>query len=131
LHDLSSAIARHFPALEVRSCFLTLYPEQPGSSNSSSQLVLAYTESGAFQKFENAAARRTDLARWLLDSGVSGAFYVAALFSEERVLGYALLDLGNREGIVYEALREFLSAALRGIALHTRSRQTDAPPALA
>ena len=73
--------------------------------------------------------RSADLPRWLLDSGVSGAFYVATLFSGERVLGYALIDLGAREGVVYEALREFLSAAVRSIVLNARSRQTDAPPA--
>ena len=127
VRDLADAINRHFPALGVRSCFLTLFPDHPNATN---QLVLAYTEGAEFSSLESASARRTDLARWLLDSGVSSAFYVAALFTDDRVLGYALLDLGNREGVVYEALREFLSAALRGIALHARSRQTDAPPAM-
>ena len=125
LPELSAAIAEHFPALGIRSCFLILYPEQPSGS---AQLALAYTEGAPYAQLASASARRTGLPRWLLDSGVSSAFYVATLFSDERVLGYALLDLGNREGVVYEALREFLSAALRGIALHARSRQTDAPP---
>jgi hypothetical protein len=65
----------------------------------------------------------------LLDSGAAGSFYVATLFSEEQVYGYVLLDLGTREGVVYEALREFLSAALRGVALTAHARITDSPPA--
>jgi hypothetical protein len=125
LTQLEAAVAQHFPSLGVRSCFISLYAEHPSAPN---QLALAYTAGTAFQSRDAAAARRVDLPRWLLDSGASGAFYVATLFSEERVLGYALLDLGAREGIVYEALREFLNAAIRSIALNARSRQTDAPP---
>ena len=125
LRQLESAIAEHFPALGLRSCFISLYAEHPSAPN---QLAIAYTEATSFQSYDAAAARRADLPRWLLDSGVSAAFYVATLFSDERVLGYALLDLSAREGVVYEALREFLSAAVRNIALNARSRQTDAPP---
>jgi hypothetical protein len=51
------------------------------------------------------------------------------VFSDERVLGYVLLDLGTREGVVYEALREFLSAALRGAVLNDRTPSTETPPA--
>ncbi len=127
VHDLSAAIAQHFPALGIRSCFVALQPEDKHAPR---KLAIAYTEGAPFANLDAAAARRQDLARWLLDAGASNAFYVGALFSEERVLGYVLLDLGNREGIVYEALREFLSAAVRGIALHARSRATDAPPPL-
>ena len=128
LPELRAAIAEHFPTLGIRSAFVVLYPEQ---GNGESKLAIAFTEGAPFEDFAAADARRNDLPRWLLDAGVSTAFYAAALFSEERVLGYALLDLGSAEGVVYEALREFLSAALRGIALHTRSRVTDAPPPLA
>ena len=125
LSQLQAAVLRHFPALGVQSCFISLYAEH---SSARDQLAVAYTAGTPFQHQDAAAARRADLPRWLLDSGVSGAFYVATLFSGERVLGYALIDLGAREGIVYEALREFLSAAVRGIVLNARSRQTDAPP---
>ncbi len=127
VRDLSAAIAQHFPGLGIRSCFVVLQPEQEHAPR---QLALAYTEGKSSTDLDATAARRHDLARWLLDSGTSSGLYVAALFSEDRALGYTLLDLGNREGIVYEALREFLSAAVRGIALHARSRTTDAPPPL-
>ena len=127
LADLSGVIAQHFPALGIRSCFLVLYPE---TGRDGAKLALAYTEGAPDADRRNAPPHRTDSVRRLLDAGVSTAFYVGALFSEEGVLGYVLLDLSNREGIVYEALREFLSAAVRGIALDTRSRKTDAPPPL-
>ncbi len=127
ISQLQRAVAEHFPGLGVRSCFVSLYAEHPSAPN---LLAVSFTEGAEFRGYAAAAARRSDLPRWLLDDGVSGAFYVATLFSDERVLGYALLDLGAREGIVYEALREFLSATVRNIALNARSRQTDAPPAL-
>lgn len=125
LRDLSAAIAESFPALGIRSCFLALRADRPGARD---ELALAYTEGSDFSDFHDASARRGDLPRFLLDAGAAGAFYVSALCSEQRVLGYALLELGDHEGLVYEAVREFLSAAVRGIALHERTRRTDAPP---
>ncbi|HEY3665416.1 MAG TPA: substrate-binding domain-containing protein, partial [Polyangiaceae bacterium] len=125
LQQLAAAVAQHFPALGVRACFVSLYAEHPSAPN---HLAVTYVEGAAFADYDAAAARRSDLPRWLLDSGASTAFYVSTLFSEERVLGYALLDLGAREGVIYEALREFLNAAVRSIAASARSRQTDAPP---
>jgi hypothetical protein len=125
LRQLEAAVAQYFPALGVRACFVSLYAEHPSAPN---HLAVTYVEGSAFADYDAAAARRSDLPRWLLDSDASTAFYVATLFSEERVLGYALLDLSAREGVIYEALREFLNAAVRSIALGARSRQTDAPP---
>ena len=96
--------------------------DEPGS------LAIAFADPKSLD-LDAASRRRQDLPRWLLDAGVASAFYVATVFSDERVLGYILLDLGAREGVVYEALREFLSAALRGAALSERARITEAPPA--
>jgi hypothetical protein len=121
---LAAAVAEYFPALGIRSCFLVL---NGGRAGEPGRLAVAYAESG-FRDLEAASRRRLDLPRWLLDAGVAGSFYVATVFSEDRVLGYALLDLGTREGVVYEALREFLGAALRGAALNERARITLAPP---
>ncbi len=125
LPHMASAVTEHFPALGIRSCFLILNghrPDEPGT------LAIAHGDS-EFLDLGAARRGRLDLPRWLLDAGVSRAFYVSTLFSDERVLGYVLMDLGTREGVVYEALREFLSAALRGAALSARARTTEAPPA--
>ncbi|MEP7048973.1 MAG: substrate-binding domain-containing protein [Pseudomonadota bacterium] len=125
--QLQRAVAEHFPKLGVRSCFVSLYAEHPSAPN---QLAVSYTSASEFPAYKAAAARRSDLPRWLLDNGVADGFYFSTLFSEERVLALVLLDLGTREGIVYEALREFLNAAVKNISLHARSRKTDAPPPL-
>ena len=125
LPHLAAAVAEHLPALGIRSCFLMLNgrrSDEPGS------LAIAFADPKSLD-LDAASRRRQDLPRWLLDAGVASAFYVATVFSDERVLGYILLDLGAREGVVYEALREFLSAALRGAALSERARITEAPPA--
>jgi DNA-binding LacI/PurR family transcriptional regulator len=121
---LAAAVAEHFPALGIRSCFLAL---NAGRSDEPGTLAVSYAEP-PFTDLEGARRRRLDLPRWLLDGGAADSFYVATVFSDERVLGYVLLDLGTREGVVYEALREFLGAALRGAALNERARITLAPP---
>jgi DNA-binding LacI/PurR family transcriptional regulator len=122
---LASAVAEYFPALSIKSCFLALHN---GRSDEPDKIALAFADP-EFRELDAASRRRLDLPRWLLDTGVASSFYVATLFSDDRVFGYVLLDLGTREGVVYEALREFLSAAVRGAALNERARVTDAPPA--
>jgi DNA-binding LacI/PurR family transcriptional regulator len=125
IDQLRRAVAEHFPTLGVRSCFVSLEAEQPSAP---AQLAVWYTAAGEFPGSPAAAARRSDLPRWLLDNGVADGLYVSTLFSEERVLGHVLLDLSAREGTIYEALRDFLNAAVKNISLNARSRRTDAPP---
>jgi phosphoserine phosphatase RsbU/P len=123
LTHMVSSVAEHFHALGIRSCFVILnghHTDEPAT------LSVAHP---ALLDLDAAQRRRSDLPRWLLDGGASDAFYVSTVFSDERVLGYVLLDLGTREGVVYEALREFLSAALRGAQLSARARPTEAPGA--
>jgi len=114
LANMATAVTEYFPALGIRSCFLSL----TGPSEHESRLAVAYSDA-QFPELEVAGHRQLDLPRYLLDAGVAGSFYVSTVFTDERVMGYVLLDLGAREGVVYEALREFLSAALRGAALRT------------
>jgi hypothetical protein len=108
LEQIEHTVSEHLPELGIDSCFLAL--TGPGGAESGT-LAVAFARP-PFQDFDAARRRRLDLPRWLLDAGVSSALYVSTVFSDERVLGYVLLDLGARDGVVYEALRAFLSAAL-------------------
>ena len=119
LANMATAVTEHFPALGIKSCFLSLN----GDDDQESSLAVAYAEP-AFAGLDAAHHRQLDLPRYLLDAGVAGSFYVSTGFTDERVMGYVLLDLGAREGVVYEALREFLSAALRGAALRARAAES-------
>lgn len=121
LGNMASAVTEHFPALGIRSCFLSLNGRVGGES----ELAVSYSATPV-EGLSAAQHRRLDLPRYLLDAGVTGSFYVSTVFTEDRVMGYVLLDLGAREGVVYEALREFLSAALRGAALRARAETTEA-----
>lgn len=44
-------------------------------------------------------------------------YIVEPLFFKEHQLGFALLEMGPRQGVIYEALRDQLSAALKGALL--------------
>jgi len=118
---LAAAVTQHFPALGIKSCFLSVKrPDEHGS-----QLAIAYSDR-QFPELEAARHRQLDLPRYLLEHGAANSFYVSTVCTEDEVLGYVLLDLGACEGIVYEALREFLSAALRSA--HSRITATAAKP---
>ena len=120
LSHMATAVTEHFPALGIRSCFLSLI----GNTGEENRLAVSYSDTSV-AGLDAANHRQLDLPRYLLDSGVAGSFYVSTVFTDDRVMGYVLLDLGAREGVVYEALREFLSAALRGAALSTRARAAE------
>jgi hypothetical protein len=108
LAQTEQAVSEHLPELGIGCCFLALRGPRDAEAS-----TLAVAFAGApFQDFDAAHCRRLDLPRWLLDAGVSTALYVSTVFSDDRVLGYLLLDLGARDGVVYEALRAFMSAAL-------------------
>jgi len=122
--QLQAAVAEHFPLLGIKSCYLALYG---ADIESPSELLIAYNENARPLRLESNERRPRFLPRKLLDAGVAKGFYVATVYSAERVLGYLLLDLGKRDGVVYEALREFLNAALRGVELNRLSRATQPP----
>lgn len=115
LGQIERTVSEHLPELGIGCCFLAL----TGPSDGSGALAVAFA-GPPFQDFDGARQRRLDLPRWLLDAGVSSALYVSTVFSDDRVLGYVLLDLGARDGVVYEALRAFLSAALGAAELRSR-----------
>ncbi|HEY6080127.1 MAG TPA: SpoIIE family protein phosphatase, partial [Polyangiaceae bacterium] len=120
VESLPRALADRLPALGIRSCFLSLY-EGWGQPPESSRLIVAY-DGGRLLELPPGGLVFDTLA--LGPSGMLNerrrAMVVEPLFFENTQLGFALFELGPRRRVVYELLRELVSAALHGAALIRR-----------
>ena len=111
--SMVESVAAHFPRLGIPSAFLSLY--EPGVAPAeTSRLILAYDPT---RPAEPANSSRDFVSRELAPAGVlptwrRTTFVLEALFFKEEQLGFVLLEMGPREGAVYEALRDQISGAL-------------------
>jgi hypothetical protein len=112
---LVQTVAEQFPRLGITGCYLSLYQgdEVPAKQ---SKLVLAFNTDGLLKPASGRDIFPTrELApRELLPLEREHAYVVEPLFFKQDQLGFALFELGPGEGRVYEALRNQISAALKG-----------------
>ena len=106
---------RCFPELGIRSCFVLRYigAQVPAIS---SRLVLAYDSAQPLppskdEPFSTAQLLPPEL---LADSPELRNFVVAPLFFKAEVLGFVMIEFDVTQMFAYEALRDLLSAALKG-----------------
>ncbi len=124
--SLVRAAAARLPRLRIQSCYMSLY-ERGEPTAESSRLVLSYDAGRppASEHLEDSApepegelvfpSRQLAPRGTLPDRRVT--FVVQPLFFKEDQLGFVLFEMGPREGTIYEALREQISAALKGALL--------------
>jgi len=122
--ELADEIAYQLPTAGIPGCYLSLYegeeipPEQ-------SKLFLAYDEKG---RVELEPSGQRFLSRQLVPEGLLPrerryTMMVESLYFSEDQLGFALFEIGPREGAdrsgrrVYEVLREHLASALKRVLL--------------
>jgi signal transduction histidine kinase len=115
--SLAQAAVEQLPRLGIRGFYLSLYERPASPAAPASRLLLAYDAArGAF-----APADPVFPSRALVPDGAlperRASFVLAPLFFEEEQLGFALFEMGPREGAIYESLREQISAALKGALL--------------
>jgi DNA-binding LacI/PurR family transcriptional regulator/signal transduction histidine kinase len=113
--SLVHAVAEQFPKLGINSCYLSLYEgrTQPAPD---SRLILAFDERrppGADPVGVLFPSRQL-VPAGLLPSDRRYTYIVEPLFFKEDQLGFALFEMGPPEGGVYEAVRDQISAALKG-----------------
>jgi signal transduction histidine kinase/AraC-like DNA-binding protein len=129
---LADVLAERLPRIGITRCYLALYDEAPSRLTSrnggrdgasedpkaplaQSRLVLAYTEQGRValqpggQRFPSRQLAPDGL---LPDRRCS--FVMEPLYFREEQIGFALLEIGPRDGTVYEVLRAQISSALKG-----------------
>ena len=123
LDSLPRSLSERLPALGITSCFLALY-EGWGSPPASSRLIVAYDRSRLLELPEGGLPFATkDLVPPEMLQARRRAMVVEPLFFENTPLGFALFELGPRRRVVYELLRELVSAALHGAQLMRRVAQ--------
>jgi DNA-binding LacI/PurR family transcriptional regulator/serine phosphatase RsbU (regulator of sigma subunit) len=128
---LTGAIAHQLPRLAIPSAWMALYDDPAGlTADTPVRLVLSYDAEPALDKetagsdaapIAGATMPAVDLLSALYDKVARRASVVVEpLFFHERPLGCLLLEMGPREGMVYESLAEQVSSALEGARLVTR-----------
>jgi DNA-binding LacI/PurR family transcriptional regulator/serine phosphatase RsbU (regulator of sigma subunit) len=120
LESLPRSLADRLPALGIRSCFIALY-DSWGNPAPSSRLIVAYDRGQLLEVPPGGLLFDTlDLAPPRMLAERRRAMVIEPLFFENAQLGFALLELGPRRRVVYELLRELVSAALHGAELMRR-----------
>jgi signal transduction histidine kinase/DNA-binding LacI/PurR family transcriptional regulator/ActR/RegA family two-component response regulator len=140
--ELLVVIARELPKLGIPGCHLALYEGQRVGSSTAmpcwleegqpappewSRLILSYDEKG--QAVLDTGGQRFPSFQLMPENRLPSercySFVAEPLFFGEHHLGFVLLEMGPREGGIYEALRGQLSSALEGALLVQRMREQE------
>jgi DNA-binding LacI/PurR family transcriptional regulator len=139
VRPLLRALADQFPRLGIPGAWLALFDvteQQPGAT---ARLALAYDEAASAQGGAAATLPADDAATSFTTADlIPDAFRpqdrrlvlaVEPLFFNARPLGYLVLELGPRDGLVYVTLAEQVSSALEGARLQDAivNKSTRAP----
>jgi len=115
---LMKLLTLELPGLGIQSCFLSLYDEK-GDNPAWSRLILAFVGKERLSLDQNGMRFPT---RQLVPPGMLPedrrfAFDVEALYFQEEQIGFAMFEIGPRDGDVYATLRGHLSSALKSAEL--------------
>jgi sigma-B regulation protein RsbU (phosphoserine phosphatase) len=120
VESLPRSLADRLPALGIKSCFVSLYAGW-GNPPPKSRLIVAYDRGRLLELPAGGLVFDTlELGPAALLRERRRAMVVQPLFFENTQLGFALFELGPRRRVVYELLRELVSAALHGAELVRR-----------
>jgi DNA-binding LacI/PurR family transcriptional regulator/anti-anti-sigma regulatory factor len=129
---LMDVLAESLPRLNFPAGYLSLYEtpqpyQYPQPDLGWSRLVLAYDEG---RRGELEPGEQRFLSRQLLPESIwpdrQFSFVVEPLYFRDNQLGFALFEMGPREGSPYEALRGQISSALQGALLLQAREEAEA-----
>ena len=112
--SMVNAVAEQFPQLGISSCYLSLY-----RGEEKSELILAYDalrDKTPHTSGELFPSNELVPQGWLPEER-RFSYVVEPLFFEHQQFGFALFEMGRIDGIVYEMLRDQISAAIKGASL--------------
>ncbi|MFZ6031303.1 MAG: response regulator [Chloroflexota bacterium] len=120
--ELMRLLAAQLPRLDIPGCYVSLY-EDSQDPTGKARLIMAY-EQGQGQ-FDVPESQRIFPARQLVPAGLlspdkAHRMVLEPLYFREEQLGFVLLEMGPREGNVYETLRGELSSTLESALLVQR-----------
>ena len=119
---LADMLAERLPPIGIASCYLALY-EKP--SLEFCRLILAYTERGRVDlgteglHFPSCEVVPPDM----LPNHRQYSYVVEPLFFQHEQIGFAVFEVGPRNGAIYELLRAQISSALKGALLLKEAQQ--------
>jgi phosphoserine phosphatase RsbU/P len=113
---LVQAVAKQLPRLQIPACALAAY-DSPGDG-SKARILFLYDDDRVIESGdEGGGFDASELAPpWWFDARPRTLVAQPLVFHGEQ-LGFALFEVGPREGIVYEGLRELVSSAMKGARL--------------
>ena len=116
--NFAKTMIDHLPRLEVPACHLALY-ERPLSPLAGAKLRLAYDTEAAVPEDATSVVFPTSAVAppGLLFGDARRTYVVEPLFFDREQLGFAVMAVGPRDGLVYESLRDQMSGALKGALL--------------
>ena len=131
---LTGAIAHQLPRLAIPGAWMALYERRrrprprPHGADTPARLVLRYDAEPSLGGVADPAVATDDAAiaatallpTIIAPLGRRVSIVVEPLFFHDRPLGCLLLEMGPREGMVYESLAEQVSSALEGARLVAR-----------
>lgn len=118
--DLSRILSRWLPLLNIGRCYISRY-EDPNSPAEWSQLIAAYDQHGLppLSEGERRFRSRQLIPPGLLhNAGRRDSLVLAPMHFGEEQFGFAVFELGPREGFVYELLGEQVGNMLKGSQLY-------------
>ncbi len=130
LGDLGAAVASNFPLLGIASCFVAVYVGEQAPSEFA-KLILAYDSRSESRSIPVTQIATADLLPLELigRSYDLRNFVVAPLFFKHEILGYMVVEFDIAQSFAYEAIRDLVSAAIKGAtlvqAVHTREAELE------
>lgn len=118
LEGIRSALDRHLPALGIRTGYLSLYVDG-ASPQTASRLVWAknWRDYGVAKSVGETFESKALVPFGSIFRDHRESLIVEPLFIGDTPLGTLVLAIGPNEGVVYEAIREQVSGALRIVRL--------------
>ena len=117
LRALRWALANHLPNLRISSLYVAQYAGQPGPEDYS-ELVLAYDDEKELRPEGNDLPFRTgDVVPSHLRPSWRHSMMVQPLFFNEQPFGFCAIEIGSRDGFLFQTIPELISTALKAIEL--------------
>jgi len=124
VHQLGDVLYEHLPEMGIPSAYLVLY-EDPAQPLDFARLMMAYTdqERATLDPVGWRFPTRQLLPPEFLPQERRYSLVVEPLYFQEKALGYAVFEIGPREGDLYELVRANLSSAIQGALLFDEIQQ--------
>src|SRR6185295_13454597 len=117
LNALRAAVATHLPSLRISSLYVAKCAGRPAPEDYS-ELVLAYDDANELRAEGNDLPFRSgDVVPPHLRPPWRHSMMVQPLFFNEQPLGFCAIEIGSRDGSVFQTIPELISTALKPVEL--------------